>query len=480
LSSVVVLGSGQGGLSAAAHLSHRGYAVTVIDQHVFGGKAGQIGIEGYRLDPGPSIIIMKEIYDESIRSLGFNPDEFLEWKRLDPITRVHFQGRMIDIPSDLEGALDLVSSFSEHDRSSLKRLIDTLSPLEDLINASVFSKPFEKPVDMLNPSLLKFGMKFNPLRNYKQLVDQMFQTKLLRAFFYGFPSYSGQSYSSKVPGAFFIPYHMLTSGVWYPSGGIGAIPETFKEISSRLGATFIKAKFLDFVFEGNRIKGVNTDQGEIQCDAVVSNIDRLTIEKQLGRVTPDRPSYSYFTIHWGINRELDHVEHHTLLIPDEFELGFEDLYNRRVFPSKPIVYLNNPSKIDSASAPAGKTNLFAVITSPGKEEYIDWKEKTPIFQNLVRQEMSKAHIDFEEVDFERIQTPNYFESQHGSYLGSLYGADEPSRLFGMFPLSNRDPIFENLTYCGGSVQPGAGLPMVTLSGKFAANLIDSYFLKRSK
>jgi phytoene dehydrogenase-like protein len=39
----------------------------------------------------------------------------------------------------------------------------------------------------------------------------------------------------------------------------------------------------------------------------------------------------------------------------------------------------------------------------------------------------------------------------------------------MFPLTNRDRI-GNLFYSGGSVQPGAGLPMVTISGQFAADL----------
>lgn len=477
---VVVLGAGQGGLCAAAHLASKGYEVTIIEQSTIGGKAAQIEIEGYRLDPGPSIIIMKNIYDDVIRTLGFKPEEFLKWHRLDPITRVHFQQKVIDISSDFPAAIDLVNQLSKKDSQSLRQLINTLKPLEELINESVFSKPFEKPIDMLNPSLLKFGMKFNPLRNYKQLVDSMFETQLLRAFFYGFPSYSGQSYESKAPGAFFIPYHMLSSGVWYPEGGIGAIPKAFEKIAIQLGSQIQKAKFQNFILKGNKIVAVNTDQGEIECDAVVSNIDRLTIEKQLGRKTPERPSYSYFTVHWGVDQKLDEIDHHTLIIPDEFEQGFNDLYKSRNFPSKPIIYLNNPSKIDLQSAPKGKTNLFAVITSPGKEAHIDWKKETPNFKKRVTDEMSKVGIDLNKIDFERIQTPLYFEQQHGSYLGSLYGADEPYRLFGMFPLSNRDPQIENLAYCGGSVQPGAGLPMVTLSGKFAANLIDSHLTKRSK
>ena len=73
--------------------------------------------------------------------------------------------------------------------------------------------------------------------------------------------------------------------------------------------------------------------------------------------------------------------------------------------------------------------------------------------------------------FERVQDPDYFEAAHGNYRGSLYGPIPKQRAFGMFPLGNWDPAHANRAYCGGSVQPGAGLPMVTLSGKFAVDAL---------
>jgi phytoene dehydrogenase-like protein len=73
--------------------------------------------------------------------------------------------------------------------------------------------------------------------------------------------------------------------------------------------------------------------------------------------------------------------------------------------------------------------------------------------------------------FERIQNPLYFAEKHGNYKGSLYGPDEEYRLWGIFPLANRDPRYGNVAYCGGAVQPGAGLPMATLSGQFAVQVL---------
>jgi phytoene dehydrogenase-like protein len=79
-------------------------------------------------------------------------------------------------------------------------------------------------------------------------------------------------------------------------------------------------------------------------------------------------------------------------------------------------------------------------------------------------------LNLENPSFKRVQSPKLFRERDGNYRGSLYGIDEKHRPFkGMMPSSIFDQRYRNLRYCGGSVQPGAGLPMVTLSGKFVAD-----------
>ncbi|ESS06077.1 MAG: NAD(P)-binding Rossmann-like domain protein [uncultured archaeon A07HB70] len=52
--SVVVVGAGLGGLSAACHLADRGAAVEVIERNSrVGGVANRIEAEGFRSTPGP-------------------------------------------------------------------------------------------------------------------------------------------------------------------------------------------------------------------------------------------------------------------------------------------------------------------------------------------------------------------------------------------------------------------------------------------
>jgi phytoene desaturase len=473
--SVVIVGAGLGGLSAAIHCRLNGHDVVLLEQGRVGGKAGRIAEGGYTLDPGPSIIILTEIYKKVFRDAGRNPDDYLQFERLNPITRVMFRGESIDIPDGYEAAQRLIDQVAPEDSKEFAIMWAKLSKIAPLVEKTVFAHPYDKPWQLADPSLIKFALPFDVRKTYKELVDGMFKSSLLRAFFYGFPSYGGQSYRSKAPGALLIPYFMLQDGVWYPKGGVAAIPEAFARLATELGVEIrTGTQVVGFESADGRVRSAVLASGEkVSGEAFVCNRDRVQTQTWLGRTLPSKPSYSYFTVHMGVRREFPELKHHTLFVPDEFESGFEQLYEERVFPSSPIVYLNNSSDTDSAVAPPGCSNLFAVVTSPANEDHLDWPALTDSCVQRTLQVMSKAGVSIEpsEIEMQRVQTPVYFEQEHGNFRGSLYGADEKHRLFGMFPWSNRDPEFRNLLYVGGSVQPGAGLPMVTLSGKFAAQMV---------
>lgn len=471
---VVVLGGGVGGLSAAIYARLAGHEVCLLEaSDVVGGKAAGIEIGGYRLDPGPSIIILTRIYEQLFRDGGRRMEDYLSFQRLDPISRVYFgQDAPIDLPANRDECERLVDGISPDDGKNFREIMGKLDKVSPHIDRSIFARPFDAGLQLVNLDLLSMARYFNVQASYKQLIDGWFQSPLLRAFFYGFPSYGGQSYESKAPGALLIPYLMIQEGVYYPAGGVSAIPKALEKLARELGVEIrTGCKVTGLEASGKRVEAVELSDGsKMKADAFISGIDRLTTKAWLGEVSDVQPSYSYFTLHWGIRRKIRGLKHHTLLVPKDFEKGFERLYKKRRFPNPPIVYLNETTELDSGVAPEGCSNLFAVVTSPAIEKEFEWETETEICRTEVLRVMTDAGIEFhpDEIDFERVQNPPYFAQAQGNYKGSLYGPDEAHRLFGMLPLRNYDEMYRNLFYCGGSVQPGAGLPMVVLSGKFAA------------
>ncbi len=475
---VVVVGAGQGGLSAAIHARLLGHDVLVLErQDQIGGKAQAIETHGYSLDPGPSIIILPRLYEAVFRRANRKMEDYLQFQRLDPFTRVYFEGsEPFDLPDGETGCLEALRRVAPQDVPSIQKLLATLDRVSGLIDRTIFDRPFDKPWQLAHPDLTRFALSFDVRASFRELVDRWFQSPVLRAFFYGFPSYSGQSYRAKSPSGLLIPYYMIREGVWYPKGGVRSIPRAFAQLAAELGVELrTGAAVVAFESRNGRIDAVRLQTGErIECDAVISNQDRLTTRRMLGEKLSPPPSYSYFTVHWGIRRRLPGLSHHTLLVPRDYEKGFEALYDRRVFPDPPIVYLNATHEIDPSVAPEGCSNLFAVVTCPAIEDHLDWNTEAAKGRDRVLASLRSFgwELDPGEIDFERIQTPLLFESRDGSYRGSLYGPDEKFRLWGgILPLSVRDPEYPNLTYAGGSVQPGSGLPMTTFSGKFAADAL---------
>lgn len=471
---VIVVGSGLGGLSAAIHARLNGWDVTVLEQHDGpGGKARPFEQEGYRFDPGPSIVILKEIYEAVFERAGVPCD--LSFRRLDPFTRVFFEGgEPVDLPADPEGCMEVLSDQAREDLPAMRKLLDDLDQVYPAVERAIFGKPIEAPWQFLNRDLAGFAKKMPVAQPYRIAVDQRFRSPLLRAFFYGFPSYSGQSYRSPSPGSFVIPWAMIRRGVWWPEGGIGAIPAALYRLAVHLGVEFqFQSPVIGLRVEGGRVRAVEVPGALLKCHAVISNLDRLTARKWLSRPTQERPSYSYFTIHWGLKTRPTQASHHTLVIPKSYAEGFEELYTRRDFPSEPIVYLNETAGTDPATAPPGGGNLFAVVTCPALEDHLDWRTLRDEAIERTRRIIAKVGLDprEEEIVVRHVQTPITFQQRDGSYRGSLYGADEKTRRFGFLLPSNRDEYIPNLLYANGTVQPGAGMPMVVLSGKFAADLL---------
>jgi diapolycopene oxygenase len=76
----------------------------------------------------------------------------------------------------------------------------------------------------------------------------------------------------------------------------------------------------------------------------------------------------------------------------------------------------------------------------------------------------------ESIETERWITPLDLQKLYKVNKGAIYGVVTRRGLTSAFKTGNRSPL-PCLYFAGGSVNPGAGVPMVLMSGQIAANCV---------
>ena len=101
---VIVVGAGMGGLTAALRLSRRGYRVVVIEASDCVRWIGRgLKREGLSFDAGPYLLLDRPGLDWSFRELGLELAEQVPMRRVDDVYQVEADdGSVVHIHADLE------------------------------------------------------------------------------------------------------------------------------------------------------------------------------------------------------------------------------------------------------------------------------------------------------------------------------------------------------------------------------------------
>ena len=123
--SVIVIGAGLGGLATALRLHHRGFDVTVVEKlSRIGGRCGVIARDGFRIDTGPTILVMKEAFEGTYRAIGKSIDKRVELIRIDPNYRVYYHD---DTSFDLHASMpDMAEEVERIERGAGERYFQFL------------------------------------------------------------------------------------------------------------------------------------------------------------------------------------------------------------------------------------------------------------------------------------------------------------------------------------------------------------------
>ncbi len=490
---VIVVGSGLGGLSAAATLARGGASVRLFERHTqVGGYAtsffrGRFEFEaslhalsgiGAIDRPGPLM--------ERLRELGVA--EKVDFIRLPDVYRSVAPGLDVRVPQGREPALAAMVEAFPHERAGLESLVDRMFAIGrevDEITALGGKQLSPATVMMRYPNVAHAaGVPLSVVLD-REIQDP--RAKLLFAQLWGYFGLPPSRLSLLLFAAGFYAY--VHRGPCIIRGKSQSLSNAFMEVIEEAGGRVSTAHGVRRILvEHGRVIGVVTDRNEeYRASAVVSNADPVTTCTRL--VNPDevpakfherlavaRPGLSILSLYLGLHRTCADVgiEDYEVYWNDTPDM---DVQYRGSFEMAAPHYLSLCAygAVNPDFSPAGTGVVVISAMADGEA----WSRLNPADYPATKLRMGEYMLEsfgdlYPElagaVETAVIATPLTNIRYTGNPMGAVYGfANTPSQNPGM-RLERKGPL-EGLWFAGAWTQPGGGYQPCINSGHLAASSI---------
>jgi len=487
---ITVIGAGLGGLSAACMLAHKGHEVTIVEKNSSpGGKINEVRAKGFRFDTGPSLLTMPFILEKLFEFCDRNISNYLDIQPIDPICRYFYpNGSQFDCFQDSGVNIAQIQDFAPDDVQSYKEFEDYAEELYERTKDAFLFNPLYGFSDLRSLDFTDF-LKIDAFTTVSDRIDQMFTSDVLQKFFKRFTTYNGSSPYQAPATLNVIPHVELAMGGFYIEGGIYSLINALVDLADQLGVTIkYETDVSEIEVSNNQVSGVQDQSGQFyKADLVVSNADAAETYLQfLGdedisflkqkKISTVEPSCSGFVLLLGIDKKYSALEHHNIFFSHDYEHEFHQIFDEKVMPDDPTIYIANTSYTNPDHAPEGASNLFILVNAPYLSDKYDWKQQTESYKKkIIRTLQERGLTDLEEhIVYSHSITPRDFYEQYRSNRGSIYGTSSNGKLAAFMRPRNKSRSVKGLYLVGGSTHPGGGIPLVTLSAFHAVELISRF------
>lgn len=487
---IAVVGAGLGGLSIACLLSAKGYDVTVFEKNEnVGGKMNEIQGKGFRFDTGPSLLTMPFLLEKLFNECGESLDEHLELIPLDPVCKYFYQdGTVFNNYENRQRSIEEIRSFSESDAQSYSSFLDHAANLYDKTADAFIFNPLYSFEDFRQLDLLSF-FGIDAFSTVSDKVDKEFKSHQLRKFFKRFTTYNGSSPFQAPATLNVIPHVELNQGGYYVKGGLYKLAESLYNLARSKGADFkFNAPVQSINIESGIAKGLNfQNKNSEEADLIITNSD---VTETIAHLIPDKdiqeskkkkalsiePSCSGYVLLLGLDKQYKDLVHHNIFFTKNYEHEFKQIFEDKVMPDDPTIYIANTSYSDAGHAPDGGSNLFILVNAPYLSEEYDWNENEHRFGDKIIKELENRGLSSlsSHIKYRTQITPFDFYKKYLSNKGSIYGTSSNNLFSAFVRPRNKSKDIEKLYMVGGSTHPGGGIPLVIQSAFNVVNLLSRY------
>jgi phytoene desaturase len=478
---VVIVGAGLAGLSAALRLSGAGREVTVIEREsVPGGRNGLLNKSGFAFDTGPSVLTMPNLIADALACVGEDIKNWLELIPLKPLYRAFYHdGTQLDVHADtIQMQAEIAKTIGSQEAIGYGKYVEFVTKLYKYEMKDFIDRNIDSPLNLLTLNLAKL-IALGGFRRLAPKVNQFLKDPRTQKVYSFQAMYAGVSPQQALAIYAVIAYMDSVNGVFFPKGGMHAVPRALAAAAEKHG---VKFKYNTTATAIERVNGrataVITETGErIACDVVVLNPDlpiawRDLLNKEPVSIKRLKYSPSCVTLLVGSNKSYDHLAHHNIHFGKSWDGVFDELINKKTLMSDPSILVTVPTMDDPQLAPNGKSSYYILFPTPNLSAKIDWKEIGQKYRNeMVLALENRGYKDFgSSIEVEHLTTPLDWERQ-GMAQGAPFASAHTFFQTGPFRPKNMAKGFENVVFTGSGTQPGVGVPMVLISGRLAAERI---------
>lgn len=480
-----VIGAGLGGLALAIRLQAAGVPTTLIEaREQAGGRAGGFTRDGFTFASGPQALTdplaLRALWD-------INGDDIARDVRLDPVepvTRFLWpDGTSFDVTNEADKLRGEVARLAPGDLAGVEDFLRYLRAIHaempqvprgwrDLRGLGRLFRPFAR---------------HNGWRSLAGIVARHVESPRLRDVFAFAPLLRGASPQRVRALDAGFQADALTTGAWWPQGGMDALIAALVARFKALGGTLrLHDPVLHIHTLGDEVSEIETVSGWRQrFDMTASNADLIHTFRDLLAASPKGPerarglakrewSPGAFLVHFGLEGAWPGIAHHTVLLPQRFDGFVDGLFDHGVLARDLLISLSHPSLTDPRLAPAGKSAFTALVPVANTGRLpIDWEQIGPMIESRVLDEIGRRLIPdiHDRIVTRTYQTPRGAALDFSAHLGSGWGLTQGvvNNATARVPL--RDTTLTNLYFVGASTRPGQGVAGVFDSARDVANLM---------
>ena len=486
---VVIVGAGLSGLSAALYLAGRGRNVTVVERGaVPGGRVGRADVSGYRLDTGPTVLTMPDIIDDALSAVGETLTDRLELLPVHPAYRAMFaDGNTLEVHTEADAMFAEIERFAgRREADAYLRLRSWLTELYRTEFDGFIAANYDSPLSLVTPQLARL-VALGAFRRWEKVMRRfLHDERLLRVFTFQ-ALYAGVPPQSALAVYAVIAYMDTIAGVYFPRGGMRAVPDAMAAAAADAGVEFVyESTVSELEWSGSRVTAVHTQAGHrIAADAVVLTTELPDTYRLLGR-TPRRllklrPAPSAVVAHVGCRAvgdasgqhpTADTVGHHTIVFGEAWRQTFGDIIEQGRVMRDPSLLVTRPTAGDPSLAPPGRDLLYVLAPAPNTEVgRVDWDVTSSAYvDEMLGAVTARLPQLGEDLEILHVVTPADWGRQ-GMAAGTPFALAHTLGQTGPFRPSNTVRGVDNVLLAGSSTVPGVGVPTAILSGRLAADRI---------